>query len=383
MNFDWSEASTDLCDRALEFSRQRLGRPGSTSSDWREAGAFGLLGLSLPSNLQGLGLGALETARVLEAVGKGLPSLGFGFAMAAHLFACAMPLAKFGANWVLDELVPRLADGQLVGANAITESEAGSDVYAMRTRAVLDGDEYVLTGEKSFVTNAPQADIFLVYASTEPSSRHLGISAFVVPRDASGVVVGRNFEMRGLRGASMAPLHLDGCRIPARALIGRPGGGAQVFEYSMAWERACLFGLYVGAMERVIERCVERVQGRRVGGGPIARHQAVAHRLVAMQTKLETSRLLLHKSCWLMDQGRAAGLEGALAKLCVSEAAVEVGLDAIQLFGAEGCIAEIGVDELLLDALPSRVFSGTSDIQRNLAFDELIRRGTRPSLVER
>jgi len=378
MDFDSSEAVAELCGRVLDFSRRQLATGGvNTEGRWREAGEFGLLGLSLPSEVGGLGLGALATAQVLEALGKGLPAIGFGFSMAAHLFACAMPLAKFGTESTRERLVPQLASGQLVGGNAITESEAGSDVYSMSTRAARDGDHYVLTGQKSFVTNAPEADLFLVYASTEPKHRHLGISAFVVMRDAPGLVVGKAFETRGLQGATMAPLYLEDCRVPLGSCVGTPGSGADVFEYSMAWERACLFGLYVGAMERTIERCVERVRSRRVGGVPIAKHQAVAHRLVAMQARLEASRLMLHRSCWLMDQGRPAALEGALAKLCVSEAAVEVGLDAIQLFAAEGCLPETGVDSLLMDALPARVFSGTSDVQRNLAFEELMSRRAR------
>src|SRR5690606_29315159 len=179
--------------------------------------------------------------------------LGLLFSAAAHLFACALPILEHGGADLVEEWIPALARGTKIGANAMTEPEAGSDTQTLSARAIRDGDDYVLDADKSYVTNAPIADLFLVYATTEPSHGYLGLSAFVIPRDTPGLQVGAAMTKVGLQSSPLASLYLEDCRIPARNRIGAEGAGSKVFQSSMAWERACLFGIYVGAMQRQLD----------------------------------------------------------------------------------------------------------------------------------
>ncbi len=364
MEFSWDSEESELYRGALTFA-EKLG--GVSPSDrWARCGDFGLLGLCAPRELGGSGLGALGTARVLEAFGRGCRDGGLLFSASAHLFACTMPIVEHAAPALAKRLVPGLASGKLVGANAITEAEAGSDVFAMKTTAALDGDDYVIEGTKSYVTNGPTADVLLVYAVTHPKRGYFGLSAFAVEAGTPGVVRGQPFRKVGLHGAQTGSVYFDRCRVPASQRLGDEGQGAPIFQASMDWERACLFASYLGAMDRDLGTAIDHAKGRKQFGRPIGKNQAVAHRIADMKLRLESARLLLYRACWAKDRGLDAGLEISLAKLAVSEAAVRSGLDLIQLHGSLGVTEETGLAASLLDALPSTIFSGTSEIQRDL-----------------
>jgi L-prolyl-PCP dehydrogenase len=374
MDFGWSAAQRELHQATLAFARERLDEgleqrlaTGSLDREaWRRMAELGLMGLSVPVALGGQGLDALTTARCIEALGQGCSDMGLVFSAMAHLFACTMPLAEHASEPLRRELVPRLVSGELVGANAITEAEAGSDVFALRSRAVRSGDDYLLTGTKTYVTNGPIADVFLVYASTDPSKGHFGVSAFLVRRDTPGLTVGERFEVMGLSTSPIGSLYLEDCRVPVGARLGEEGDGAHIFKRSMEWERTCLFAAYLGVMERQLEACVGHSADRRQFQRPIGRNQAVSHRLADMKLRLESARWLLYRACWMKDQGEDAELAIALAKLAVSEAAVLSGLDAIRIFGGSGVTVDAGVERALRDAIPSTIFSGTSDMQRTV-----------------
>lgn len=374
MNFDWTPTEEELYSRIVEFCRARLNDDVGVrdrehrfgAEQWRACGKMGLLGLSIPERNGGMGLSALSTARMVEAFGCGCEDMGLVFSAAAHLFACAMPISDFGEEPLQRRLLPGLARGALIGANAITEAEAGSDVFALRTTARRDGDHYVLSGVKSFVTNGPIADVFVVYAKTDPTHGFLGISAFVVDRGAPGLTLGGAMVKMGLTTSPTCSIYLDECRVPVANRLGEEGQGAAVFESSMRWERACLFAGYIGAMDRQLDRTIGYARERRQFKKRIGRHQAVGHRIANMKLRLESARLLLYHGCWKIDQGGDATLDVSLAKLAVSEAAIQSGLDAIQVFGGSGVIAETGVERALRDAVPTTLFSGTSEIQRDL-----------------
>jgi alkylation response protein AidB-like acyl-CoA dehydrogenase len=362
-----------LYEEARHFAAQRINpavaarvRPYFGEDEWRLCGELGLLGLSVPEPYGGSGHDALTVARIVEGFAKGCSDTGLVFAACAHLFAVAMPIAEHGSDEVKARVLPRLATGEWVGANAITEAAAGSDVFALQTRAVRDGGLYRLTGTKTFVTNGPVADCFLVYASTEPTHGYLGITAFVVPGDAPGLTRGDHFDKVGLTGAPVCEVRLEDCAVSESNRVGEEGAGAAIFHSSMAWERACLFAQYVGVMDRQLDEVVAFAKERRQFGRTLGRHQAVAHRIADMKLRLDAARLLLHRACWMKSQGRECGVEISLAKLAISEAAVQSGLDAIQIFGALGIKSETNVAAALRDALPSTIFSGTSEIQRDL-----------------
>jgi alkylation response protein AidB-like acyl-CoA dehydrogenase len=381
MDFSWSETQQSLYDETVLFARDRLaaGRAAGAqkreyapgSERWRTAGEHGLLGLSAPEEFGGGGFDALTTARVMEALGYGCDDMGLTFSIAAHLFACTMPLAEFGKPELRSRMLSRLCRGEWIGANAATEAEAGSDVFAMCARAERDGDGWVLNGVKSYVTNGPLADVTLVYAKTDREAGYLGVSAFVVERGAAGFRFGEPFEKMGLRSAPIASLYLEDCRVGADALLGTEGQGAEIFRSSMQWERACLFAAYVGQMERQLETAVAYARERRQFGKRLGSFQAISHRIANMKLRLESARLLLYKACWALDRGADAALDISLAKLAVSEAAVQSGLDAIQIHGGIGYTTELGIERELRDAIPATLFSGTSEIQRDLIAREL------------
>lgn len=374
MDFGWPVKEQELHARILAFARERLNRDVAerdrehrfAHDEWRLCGEFGLLGLSVPERYGGLGLSALATARMIEAFGCGCEDAGLVFSAAAHLFACAMPIALHGTEAVRERMLPLLASGAWIGANAMTEAEAGSDAFALKTTAVRDGDSYVLSGEKTYVTNGPIADAIVVYCITNPANGYLGVSAFVVEKGAAGLTVGKPFDKMGLSTSPICSIYLDGCRVPASNMLGSEGAGAAVFGDSMRWERACLFGSYLGSMERQLARTIAHAKERRQFKKAIGKHQAIGHRIANMKLRLEAARLLLYRGCWQLDQGGDPTLEISLAKLAVSEGAIESSLDAIHIHGGAGFMTEMGIERALRDAVPSTLFSGTSEIQRDL-----------------
>lgn len=372
MEFGWTPEQDELYQRALTFAQERLGRTdGSFRERWRVAADFGFLGLCVPPEHGGLGLDALSTARVVEALGKGCPDMGINFSIAAHLFAVVMPLLEHGSAEQRAQWLPKLCSGEWVGANASSEADAGSDVYAMKARAVAIPEGYRLTGAKSFVSNGPEADLFLVYAVTNPSHGYLGMSAFAVERGTPGLTVGKPFVKSGLRSSPMSSLYLEDCVVPASARVGMEGQGAILFRSSMRWERACLFAAYVGSTERVLETSVEYAKTRKQFGKPIGAFQGVSHKIAEMKVRLESARLLLYRACWCVAQGQDATLEIALAKVAITDAALQAGLDAVQIHGALGVLEETGLERAISDALPARIFSGSTEVQKNLIASRL------------
>ena len=379
MRFEWTDTQDQLHDAVKSFARAELNRDLERRRQthllcpdaWRACGRMGLLGLSVPKQYGGGGLDALTTAHVMEAFGEGCEDMGLLFSAAAHLNACAMPIAEHGGDQLKSRVLPGLCSGSLIGAHAISEAGAGSDLASLKTRARRDGAGYVLEGEKSFVTNGAVADVFTVYAVTEPGAGYLGISAFVVERDATGIHRGKPFDKFGLATAQTGPVLFDGCRVPAHNLLGREGQGLQIFNRSMTWERTCLFAGYLGQMQRQLDSTIRYAVERKQFGKPIGRNQAVSHRIVDMKVRLEAARMLLYRACWSIDQGKSAGLDISIAKLAISEAAVTSALDAIRVHGGLGVMMESGVPQALADSVPGTIFSGTSDLQRNIIAREL------------
>lgn len=379
MEFSWTKEQQELYNNILLFSKTELNNNiGQREkehffplNEWKLCGKMGLLGLSVPDSYGGIGLNTLTTARVLEAFGYGCQDTGLVFSASAHLFACLMPIVEYGQHKLKQEILPKLSSGEWIGANAITESESGSDVFSMRTKATQQGDYYVLSGTKTYVTNGPVADIFLIYATTNPAYGHMGITGFVVDKQTKGLTVGKAFEKMGLTTSPICPIYLDDCRVPSENIIGSEGQGAEIFKKSMQWERSCLFAGYIGAMQRQLDLVVNYAKERKQFRKPIGKNQAISHRIANMKLRLESARLLLYRACWLMDQGKDAVLEVSMAKLAISEAAIDSGLDAIQIFGGNGFMTENHIERELRNAIPSTIFSGTSEIQRDLIANKL------------
>ena len=380
MNFSWDTAQQELFASARAFARGRLNgtvsyrSSGVNSFDadgWSACGEHGLLGLNVPRAYGGQGLDLLTTAHVIEAFGEGTENLSLLFSACAHLFACSTPIAEAGSEKLKRRLLEPLARGELIGANAITEAEAGSDIHALSTRAERTGSGYRINGTKTYVTNGPIADVAIVYATTNPGAGYLSLSSFAVETERAGVQVGAAFGKTGLSGSPVSTLYLDDCVVPRENLLGSEGQGALIFNASMKVERACLFAAYLGAMQRQLDESVEFAKTRRQFGRPIGKNQAISHRIADMKLRLEAARLLLYFACWLLDRGEEAMLTVSMAKLAVSEAAVQSGIDSVQIHGGRGVISETGIDQGLRDALPATIFSGTSEIQREIIAQQL------------
>lgn len=369
---DLSPAQRERADAVLRFARERLS-PGARRREadgafdrrlWDACAQFGLTGLPIPESYGGGGLDAVDTMSIVEALGQGCEDGGLVFSLCAHMFASAVPIWRSGDANIHGRYLEPIATGRLICANGTTEPEAGSDVYAMKSTARRDDSGYVLDGIKCFITNAPVADVFLVYAKTNPTAGFLGISAFLIPRETPGLRVVAEHSKSGLKTSPWGTLYLEECRIPLESRVGPEGTGAALFAESMVWERCCLFAYYVGAMERTLERVIEHARARRQFGHAIASYPSIQNRIVDMKLRLETGRLLLYRTGELHRQGKRCDDAVAMCKLWISEAAVASGLDAIQIFGGTGIVADTGIDALLRDAVPAQIFSGTSDMQR-------------------
>jgi alkylation response protein AidB-like acyl-CoA dehydrogenase len=373
MDFGWTETERDRYDQI--YSQTRLWPapdPGFfTSAEWKLCASLGLPGLSIPEKYGGEGCGFLATARAAEAFGRGAPDMGLVFAVMAHLVACAMPIVEHGDEQTRREILPRLSSGEWIGATAITEKGAGSDATRLATTAERAGDNYLLSGEKSFVSNGPVADVFIVYAASQPELGYLGMSTFIVERGAPGLIIGEPFGKLGLDRCPASTLRLERCQVPARRRIGREGQGAAIFQAAMRWERTCLLAPYAGRIERLAEQCADRARRRIQFGRPLGTNQAISHRIARMRVRLDAARLLLWRACWRLDQDEPAGVDVAMAKLAISEAAAESAMDAVRIFGGDGIRSDAGIERELRDAVPSLVFSGTSEMQLELIAREL------------
>lgn len=374
MDLELTEEQLQLQNSAAEFARSELNddivqrdRDEVFSAEgWKKCATFGALGLAIPSEYGGIGLGITEVIAVMEGLGYGTHDQGLLFSINAHLWTTSLPILVYGTEEQRRKYLPGLCNGELIGANAASEPDAGSDVFSMRTRAERQGNCYVLNGAKTFVSNAPVAGLFAVYATVDPKLGTMGITGFLVERNTPGLIINRGLQKMGLRTSPMAEIAFDNCRIPVENRLGREGRGVGVFESSMEWERGCILANYLGLMRRQLESCIEYVRTRKQFGKPIGKFQSVANRIVDMKVRLDTCRPLVYRIGWLKERKKPAMLEAAVAKLYVSEALINSCRDALQIHGGYGYMVEQGIERELRDALGSSLYSGTSEIQRNL-----------------
>jgi alkylation response protein AidB-like acyl-CoA dehydrogenase len=375
MDFELNEEQRSLRQSIVEFAGRELNadvlerdKEGAFSREaWVKCAELGLLALPVPEEYGGAGADALTILVALEALGYACTDNGLVFSLNAQLWACETPIVHFGTEQQKRSFLPGLCDGSLLAAHGMSEPGSGSDAFALATTATKTDGGYVLNGSKTFVTNAPEADLHLVFATIDRSLGFAGITAFLVENGAPGLSVGKPLSKMGLRTSPMSEVFLESCEVPEDALLGEPGGGMAVFNTSMTWERGCILASTVGAMERQLERSLAYAQERKQFGQPIGSFQAVARSLVDMKIRLETARLLLYRLGWLLSTGRQAALDSALVKLYLSDCYVRSSLDALQIHGGYGYMTEYELEREVRDALGSKIYSGTSEIQYNIA----------------
>ncbi|RST16651.1 acyl-CoA dehydrogenase [Streptomyces sp. WAC05374] len=354
-----------LLDKLSAGHVERDAEAAFPREQWDLLRASGILGLPFEERWGGLGQDLLTTMYVLEGLGLGCRDAGLNFSVCSHLVSTGVPLHRFGSPELKERYLPGLCSGDLIGAHAISEPDSGSDALAMRTRAVRDGDDYVLTGGKTFVSNGPVADVVTVYARTSDRPGPLSITAFLVDRDTPGLTVGRPVAKMGLRTSPLCELYFDGCRVPASRVVGRPGGGFLVLDHVMRWEILCSFVINAGEMRHRVERCAEYARTRTQFGQPIGSYQAISHKIVDMEIGVETARHWLYSTARKVMAGENVTRDIAVAKLVTSEANVASALAAVQIFGGNGYMAEYGIEKELRNSVAGTIYSGTSEIQRN------------------
>jgi L-prolyl-PCP dehydrogenase len=343
-------------DSSEEFSRDT----------WDRCAAFGIHGMPVPEELGGGGQDVVTTMLGLEALGYGYRDNGLIFSINAHMWTSEIPIWTYGTPEQKGRWVAGLCDGTYIGCHTITEPEAGSDAFAMKSTARKVDGGYVLNGRKTFITNAPVADLFIVFAREGEGIGPFGISAFLVEKGTSGLSLGKPLEKMGLRTSPMAEVFLDDLFVPDSAMLGGHGQGGEIFSTSMRWERACIMASQVGLMRRTMEACVRYARQRKQFGKPIAKFESISDKIANMKVSVDAARALVLRVGWLMDHGQQGMAEAAVAKAFVSEASVRVHLDAIQIHGGYGYMTEFEVERDLRDALGGTIYSGTTEIQRRI-----------------
>jgi alkylation response protein AidB-like acyl-CoA dehydrogenase len=372
LDFSFTNEQLELKASLIEFAKKELNKDLIRFEEkeefpreaWRACAKFGIQGLPIPSEYGGSGLDIMSTVLMMEGLGYACRDNGLIFSLNAQMWSLELPILEFGSQAQRKKYLPGLVAGDLVGVHAMTEPESGSDAFSLRTRAVPEDGKYVLNGSKLYITNAPIADVVIVFATLRPGTGFAGVSAFLVEKGTPGYSVGAPLKKMGLRTSPMSEVILRDCEIPASNRLGKEGAGMAVFNSSIEWERACILASAVGAMQRQLEQCIDYSRTRKQFGQPIGKFQAISNKISNMYLRLESARLMIYRVAWLKQQGKPATAEAAAAKVLTSEAWVQSCLDAIQIHGAYGYMRDSGIERDLRDSIAGTIYSGTSEIQR-------------------
>lgn len=374
MDFAWSDQQRELFDAVDRFAKEQLhydvienDRKAIFNRDaWNKCAGFGIHGLPVSEEYGGLAQDPLTTVAALERLGYGCKDNGLLFSINAHMWTSIVPLVFNGNDAQKKKFLPGLVDGSLIGGNAMSEPNSGSDAFALATTAVKKGAKYILNGSKIFVTNGPIADLLLVFAATDKSKGAAGISAFLVEKDSPGLDLSHKIEKMGIRTAPMGEVFFEDCEVSEENLLGKEGAGSWMFTRSMTWERGSILAAHVGTMQRLLETCIRYANERKQGGQSIGKFQQVSTKIVEMKQRVERSRLALYNYGWAMGHRKAVYMEAALTKLEISDSWVKCCEDAIQIHGGYGYMVEYEMERELRDSLGSKLYSGTSEIQKNI-----------------
>ena len=368
MDFSYTEEQQIASESIIRFA-QSLNNSDEIDGTfpthkWGAIAEQGLLGLAVSEEWGGGGMDCVTSAIVLESLGYGCLDSGLVHAAIAQNL-CAVHLDAHGSDEQKDRYLPRICNGELIVAQAITEPGAGSDTSALSMRAEKNDDGYVLNGSKTYISNGPIADVVIVYAVTNPERKVLGrTSCFLVPAEAAGLEKGSPMAKMGLDTLQNGELFFSDCRVDDSALLGRKGQGSLMFSEAMNWERVLLFASFVGKLQRIIELCTKYAKDRKQFGQPISNFQMVSQKIVDMKINYELAKLACYKAAWLIDSGQSPTLSAAICKLFASESCRSACLDAVQIFGGAGYMKETGIERELRDSIGGTIYSGTSEVQR-------------------
>ena len=351
-------AARELAPHAAEWDRNG----GFPKDMYKRMGALGLMGMLVPEEYGGAEAGHLSYALAMEEISAG--DVGTASAMSVNNSLVCSGLAGFGSEDQKDRFLKPLAQGDMLGAFGLTEPHTGSDASALRTRAVLDGNSFILNGSKQFITNGAKADVALIIAVTDPDAGKKGLSCFVVPTDMPGFTVLKVEEKLGQRAHDTAQLVFEDIRLTPDLMLGEPGQGYRIALSNLESGRIAIASQALGAARAAYEAALAYAKERETFGKPIIEHQAVSFRLADMATEIEAARLLTHHAARLSDAGLPCIKEASMAKLYASEMAERVCSNAIQTFGGYGYLNDFPVERYWRDVKVCQIYEGTSDIQR-------------------
>ncbi|QFT90966.1 Acyl-CoA dehydrogenase [Bacillus sp. THAF10] len=370
MNFQLSEEHEMIRKMVRDFAKNEV-EPTAAERDeeerfdmdiFKKMADLGLTGIPFPEEYGGIGSDYLAYCIAVEELSRVCASTGV--TLSAHTSLASWPIYKYGTEEQKQKYLVPLAQGTSIGGYGLTEPGSGSDAGGMRTTAKLDGDHYILNGSKIFITNGGIADIYVVFAVTDPSSKHKGTSAFIIEADFPGFSVGKKEQKLGIRSSPTTEIIFEDCRVPKENMLGAEGEGFKVAMTTLDGGRngiaAQAVGIAQGALDAAVAYAKERVQF----GKPIAAQQGVSFKLADMATTVEASRLLTYQAAWRESEGLSYGLESAMSKLLAGDTAMKVTTEAVQVFGGYGYTKDYPVERYMRDAKITQIYEGTQEIQR-------------------
>ncbi|MBU8730630.1 acyl-CoA dehydrogenase [Cytobacillus oceanisediminis] len=328
----------------------------------RKMGELGLMGIPIPEKYGGSEMDFTSYIIAIHELSR--VSATVGVILSVHTSVGTNPILYFGTEEQKQKYIPKLASGEYLGAFCLTEPSAGSDAGSLKSRAVKDGDHYVINGSKVFITNAGEADVYIVFASTNPELGSKGISAFIVEKDTPGLVFGKDEHKMGLHGSRTLLLTFEDMRVPSENLLGNEGEGFKIAMANLDAGRIGIASQALGIAEAAFEAAASYAKERVQFGKPIAAQQGVGFKLADMATSVEAAKLLIYRAADMRQRGIKCGLEASMAKLFASKTAVDVSTEAIQVFGGYGYTEDYPVERYFRDAKITEIYEGTSEIQR-------------------
>ncbi|MFZ5654954.1 MAG: isovaleryl-CoA dehydrogenase [Pseudomonadota bacterium] len=377
LNFDLGPEIDQLRDTVHRFAQQEIA-PRAEAIDrandfprdlWRKFGDLGLLGITAEEEFGGSGMGYLAHVVAMEEISRASAAVGLSYA--AHSNLCVNQIHKNGSPEQKAKYLPKLCSGEHIGALAMSEPGAGSDVVSMKLRAERRGDRYILNGNKMWITNGPDADVYVIYAKTDPGAGSKGITAFLVERDYPGFSRAQKLDKLGMRGSNTGELVFEDCAVPAENILGRENEGVRVLMSGLDYERTVLSGGPVGIMQACLDIVLPYAHERRQFDQPIGEFQFMQGKLADMYVDLNTSRAYLYAVARACDRGEDSRKDAAAVILYTAERATQMALQAIQCLGGNGYINDYPTGRLLRDAKLYEIGAGTSEIRRMLIGREL------------
>lgn len=378
MNFRLSEEHEMIRKMVRDFAQHEVA-PSAAERDeeerfdrkiFEQMAELGLTGIPWDEQYGGIGSDYLSYVIAVEELSRVCASTGV--TLSAHVSLASWPIYKFGTEEQKQKYLRPLAEGKKIGAYGLTEPGSGSDAAAMKTTAVRQGDHYLLNGNKIFITNGGEAEIYIVFAVTDPAKKHKGVSAFILEKGMDGFSMGKKEKKLGIRSSPTLEIIFENVKVPVENRLGKEGEGFKIAMMTLDGGRNGIAAQAVGIAQGALDHALAYAKERKQFGKPIGQHQAVQFMLADMATKVEAARLLTYQAAWRESEGMPYGLASAMSKLYAGDIAMEVTTDAVQIFGGYGYTREYPVERFMRDAKITQIYEGTNEIQRLVISKQLL-----------